>query len=75
MRQVLLVIGACLILSQSIAAQRRGIGSLYTANLPGDSRLPLGAVNITDILIERLGNDGSDLNDIHGVTRAVIASQ
>ncbi len=39
-----------LLLSLSSLGAQEGIGSLYTANLPGDADLPPGAVNITDIV-------------------------
>jgi len=46
MRQLPLLIGACLVLLPEASAQARAIGTLYTANLPGDANNPPGSANI-----------------------------
>jgi hypothetical protein len=58
-----------LLATSALAQQGVGIGRTNTSNLPGDAVLPAGAINITAITTLGFGDDGTGLDDIHGVAR------
>ena len=58
-----------LLASSAAAQQGIGIGRTKTDNLLGDLVVPAGSVNITAITDAAFGDDGTGLDDIHGVVR------
>jgi len=62
MRRLSILLAASLVLAPELSSQSRGLGTLFTANLPGDATLPAGSLRAGAVINAATGRRHSRLS-------------